>query len=94
MTSFIERIGFERKVLRLVNSSVQNTQLNGLTQAALETWKHNHKVNNDVFNLLHELSTVIKTINQRSGEVFNSAYQESSLKCEQLFRDLKQALSN
>ncbi|MDC8829718.1 hypothetical protein [Alteromonas gilva] len=92
MTNFIERIGFERKVLKLVNSNIQNTQLTGLTQAALETWKHNHKVSGKVFNLLYELSTVLKTINQRSGEIFNSTYQENSLKCEQLFSELKQAL--
>ncbi|BFT29922.1 hypothetical protein D210916BOD24_10980 [Alteromonas sp. D210916BOD_24] len=94
MTSFVERIGFERKVLKFVNHCIVDAQLTGLTFAALETWKHNHAVNDEIFDLLLKLSTALKTINQRSGEVFNSTYQENSLRCEKLFQDIKLALSN
>lgn len=94
MTSFIERIGFERKVLKFINHSTKDAQLTGLTYAALNTWKNKHAVNDEAFNILLELSTVLKTINQRSGEVFNSTYQENSLRCEKLFQDIKLALSN
>lgn len=93
MSSFIERVGFERKVLKLINRNFPENQLTGLTLAALDNWKARIKIEKSIFDQLVELSTKLKLINQRSGEVFSKEYAQTSEDCELLFKQLSKSLS-
>lgn len=88
MSSFIERVGFERKVLKLINRSFPKNQLTGLTLAALDSWKSRIKIEKSIFDQLVELSTKLKMINQRSGEMFTTEYAQVSNDCELLLNQI------
>ncbi len=88
MSSFIERVGFERKVLKLINNNFPEKQLTGLTLAALQSWKSQTNIEKSIFDLLVELSTKLKLINQRSGEIFTRKYAETSKDCGSLLKRL------
>jgi hypothetical protein len=94
MTGFLDRVNFERKVLKIVNAKVGHGQLSGLTSVALNSWNANVNVDTKVFERLTALSVALKTINQRSGEVFNEEYKVNSEMCKKLFDELLRHLES
>jgi hypothetical protein len=79
---FLERIDFERKVLKLINNKFKTNELVGLTQLAIHRWAQNVVGFDDVLNGLLDLSANVSLLNERSGERFTVEYELNSRECE------------
>ena len=68
---FSDRVAVEREVLSLVNSRFKESQLHGLSKAAISSWSHSSDlISDEIINLITDVSKRARLDVDASKDIF------------------------